>query len=133
MNQKTSQKEKSERLGALATLFISTKPTRLTKQYSLDSTGHGLVVTPGGEMVEGRAVQQEFDSLSTFGRVLTALVPSCALSYGVAKTQNDGVITVMTEDAWQKAGIFERIEIMPNSTRFRRKDLDDFVAKGGKS
>jgi predicted DNA-binding transcriptional regulator AlpA len=30
-----------------------------------------------------------------------------------------------------RAGIFKRIEILPGSTRFRRKDLEAFVEKGG--
>lgn len=73
-----------------ATVIVSDKPRRLTKELTLQN---GEVMTEaGGYMVRGTYAQREFDTLEDFSGMLASLRTNEALVYGVPKGPAAGII-----------------------------------------
>ena len=82
------------------TIVTATRPTRLTKQFTLDPE-NVLRKTGGGILVEGDARIHEVGDLTEFGKLLTGLRSDQAMIYGVADRTP---LTLTTREIWFGAG-----------------------------
>ena len=84
---------------ASLTKITASKPTRLTKQFSL-SDGK-LNKVGGGNLVEGKAATCTFDTLEDFRDLLLTLKSNQALVYGVSAKSP---IRIIPKEKWVSAG-----------------------------
>lgn len=85
---------------ARLTIITTTRPSRLTKTFSLlpDGTMHK---SPAGEMTEGRAEVVTVSDLSALSSLLRGLTPAQALVYGVPA---ESPVTILTKRKWAQLG-----------------------------
>lgn len=82
------------------TVFTSTIPVRLTKQWKLNETGLPEKIS-GGQMVEGHAKVVSVANVDEFAALLQTLKPSQAFAYGIPAVAEG---PVMTRQSWLSAG-----------------------------
>jgi hypothetical protein len=95
----------------LVTLITATEPARLTKHFSLRDGA--LLKSPGGILTRGRAEINELDGLLGLKKLVAALGPNQALTYGLPMFNP---ATIVTKEEWSRTG-------RPKSVMPRTKEM----------